>query len=59
RVSNRAAGVPSGSLSGATLGTALQWKTLNLDVFAARAVHMPSALKREGTRYSFRLSASR
>jgi hemolysin activation/secretion protein len=58
RVSNRASGVPSGSLSGATLGAAFQWKTLSLDVFASRAVHVPSALVREGTLYGFRLSAS-
>ncbi|MBT2337106.1 ShlB/FhaC/HecB family hemolysin secretion/activation protein [Variovorax paradoxus] len=58
RVSNRASGVPSGSLSGATLGAAFQWKTLSLDVFASRAVHVPSTLTREGTLYGFRLSAS-
>lgn len=58
RVSNRARGVPSGSLSGATLGAAFQWKTLSLDIFASRAVHVPSTLTREGTLYGFRLSAS-
>lgn len=58
RVSNRARGVPSGSLSGATLGAAFQWKTVSLDVFASRAVHLPSTFKREGTLYGFRLSAS-
>jgi hemolysin activation/secretion protein len=58
RVSNRAGGVPSGSLSGATLGAAFQWKTLSLDVFASRAIHVPATLKREGTLYGFRLSAS-
>ncbi|KQX91873.1 hemolysin [Variovorax sp. Root473] len=58
RVSNRASGVPSGSLSGVTLGTALQWKTVSLDVFASRAVSVPGTLKREGTLYGFRLAAS-
>ena len=58
RVSNRAPGVPSGSLSGATLGAAIQWKTLSLDVFASRAIRLPSTLTREGTLYSFRLSAA-
>ncbi|MGU3626884.1 ShlB/FhaC/HecB family hemolysin secretion/activation protein [Comamonas sp. C24C] len=58
RVSSRASGVPSGSLSGATLGAAFWWKTLSLDVFASRAVHVPRTLVREGTLYGFRLSAS-
>ncbi len=58
RVSNRARGVPSGSLAGATLGAAFQWKTLGLDVFASRAVRLPTGLQREGTLYGFRLSAA-
>ena len=57
-VSNRASGVPSGTLSGATLGASVQWKTLSLDAFAARAIDLPHTLKREGTLYGFRLSAS-
>ena len=57
-VSNRAGGVPSGTLSGATLGASIQWKTLSLDAFAARAIDLPHTLKREGALYGFRLSAS-
>jgi hemolysin activation/secretion protein len=58
RVTNRAAGAPSGSLSGAALGVAWQWNKLSLDVFASRAIDLPSMLKREGTLFAFRLSAS-
>jgi len=57
-VTNRAAGVPSGSLSGATLGIGLFWKTVAIDAFAARAVRAPSSQFREGTLFSLRLSAS-
>lgn len=57
-VTNRAAGVPSGSLSGVTLGTTLAWKTLSVDVFAARSLHLPAPFKRESTQYGVRLSYS-
>lgn len=57
-VTNRAPGVPSGSLSGATLGVGLFWKTVAIDAFAARAVRAPSSQFREGTLFSLRLSAS-
>ncbi|UST52565.1 ShlB/FhaC/HecB family hemolysin secretion/activation protein (plasmid) [Comamonadaceae bacterium OTU4NAUVB1] len=57
-VRNRAPGVPSGSLSGATLGTTVNWKRTSLDLFAARALHVPSPLVRESTRFGFRLSVS-
>lgn len=57
-VTNRAAGVPSGSLSGATLGVGLFWKTISVDAFASRAVRAPSSQFREGTLFSLRLSAS-
>lgn len=57
-VTNRAPGVPSGSLSGATLGAGLFWKTVSLDAFASRAVRAPSSDMREGTLYGLRLSCS-
>lgn len=57
-VSNRAPGVPSGSLSGVTLGTTLTWKRASLDLFAARALHVPAPLVRESTQFGFRLSVS-
>ncbi len=57
-VTNRAAGVPSGSLSGASLGVGLFWKTVSVDAFASRAVRAPSSQFREGTLFSLRLSAS-
>lgn len=57
-VSNRAPGVPSGSLSGVTLGTTLTWKRASLDLFAAHALHVPSPLARESTQFGFRLSVS-
>lgn len=57
-VSNRAPGVPSGSLSGVTLGTTLSWKRASLDLFAARALHVPAPLVRESTQFGFRLSVS-
>lgn len=57
-VRNRAPGVPSGSLSGATVGTTLTWKRTSLDLFAARALHVPSPLVRESTQFGFRLSVS-
>lgn len=57
-VTNRAAGVPSGSLSGATLGASLFWKAVSLDAFASRAVRAPSSDMREGTLLGLRLSCS-
>lgn len=57
-VTNRAAGVPSGSLAGAALGVGLAWKAVSLDAFASRAVRAPSSQFREGTLFSLRLSAS-
>lgn len=58
RVSNRAAGVPSGSMSGVTLGTAVQWGSLNLDIFASRTLRVPAPMKPEAGRVGVRLSHS-
>ena len=58
RVTNRAPGVLSGSMSGVTLGTTVSWSTLSFDIFAARACHLPSSLSRESTQYGVRLSFS-
>ncbi|MDM0032332.1 ShlB/FhaC/HecB family hemolysin secretion/activation protein [Variovorax sp. J22P271] len=57
-VSNRPPGVPSGSMSGVTLGVALQWRGLSADLFASRAAHLPGGMPSEGTLYSIRLSYS-
>lgn len=55
-VSNRAAGVPSGSMSGVTLGTAVQWGALSLDIFASRTLRAPAPMKPEAVRVGVRLS---
>ncbi|SCK08647.1 hemolysin activation/secretion protein [Variovorax sp. HW608] len=55
-VDNRPAGVPSGSMSGVTLGVAVLLRGLSVDLFASRAAHLPSSMTREGTIYSVRLS---
>lgn len=57
-VTNRAPGVPSGSISGATLGVAFVWRGLSMDLFASRATHRTSSMTSEGTLYSVRLSYS-
>ena len=57
-VSNRAAGVPSGSMSGATLGLSLQAAGGSLDLFASRAVRLPASMRRESTQVGLRLSYS-
>ena len=57
-VSNNPPGVPSGSMSGVTLGVAFQWRGLSVDLFASRAAHLPSSMPSEGTLYSVRLSYS-
>jgi hemolysin activation/secretion protein len=55
-VSNRAPGVLSGSMSGFSIGAAVAWRGLGVDVFAARALHVPAPLVRERTFYGVRLS---
>ncbi|MDM0014711.1 ShlB/FhaC/HecB family hemolysin secretion/activation protein [Variovorax sp. J22P168] len=57
-VTNQAPGVPSGSMSGVTLGVAFQWRGLSADLFASRAAHLPGGMPSEGTIYSIRLSYS-
>lgn len=57
-VHNRPTGVPAGSMSGVTLGVAMLWRGLSVDLFASRAGHLPSSMTREGTLYSVRLSYS-
>ena len=56
RVSNNAPGLASGSMSGATVGMALQWRSLSAEVFASRALHLPSYFSNESTLYGVRLS---
>lgn len=57
-VRNRAPGVPSGSLSGVTVGTAFQFRDASVDVFASRAAHLPAGMQREPVRVGVRLSYS-
>lgn len=57
-VRNRAAGVPSGAMSGLTLGAAWQWRGLGMDVFASRTLRRPSGMTREPTQVGVRLSFS-
>lgn len=57
-VSNRATGVPSGRMAGITLGGTIFWKAASLDVFAARATHLPAGFQSEGMQYGVRLSFS-
>lgn len=58
KVTNRASGVPSGSMSGVTVGATIFWKAASLDLFAARATHLPGAFDYEGTQYGVRLAFS-
>lgn len=55
-VTNRAPGVPSGHMSGVTLGASFSWNAANLDVFAARVTHLPTGFRPEGMQYGIRLS---
>jgi hemolysin activation/secretion protein len=57
-VTNIPPGLPSGSLSGVTLGVSMGWRTLSVDLFASRAAHKPASLPSEGTIYSIRLSCA-
>jgi len=55
-VTNNAPGVPSGSMSGLTLGAAVQWRNASAEVFASQARHLPSFFIPEGTLWGVRLS---
>ena len=55
-VTNRAPGALSGSMSGVTLGTTIAWKSASVDVFVARALHVPAPLVPDTTQYGLRLS---
>lgn len=57
-VRNRAPGVPSGSMSGVTLGASAQWRGVSAEVFASRALHLPGSFAPESTLYGVRLSLS-
>ena len=58
RVSNHARGVPSGTMTGLTLGTNVQWGPVNLDVFASRTLKIPTPFEPEAVRIGVRLSYS-
>lgn len=48
----------TGSMTGATLGVAGQWKNFSFEAFAARAAHLPAFLPPEGTQVGVRLSCT-
>ena len=58
RVSNRAPGVPSGSLAGAALGFSVAWKGASWEWFCAHPISGPSGMDLEGTQAWFRVSFS-
>lgn len=58
KVRNRAPGVPSGTLSGLTLGASLQCRAASFELFASRALAMPATMRREPVRVGLRLSYS-
>jgi hemolysin activation/secretion protein len=55
-VTNRVAGIPDGTLSGAALGINIAWKGASVDVSATHALHEPSLFQREGTQVWVRLN---
>ena len=55
---NHAPGVPSGSLTGVTVGATLQWRSASVEAFASRAAHLPAFFTREPVRVGVRLSYS-
>lgn len=55
-VINRAAGIPSGALTGTAVGLAMTWKRVSLDASASRAVRTPYPRMREGTLFGLRLT---
>jgi hemolysin activation/secretion protein len=58
RVSNRAAGVPSGSLAGGALGFSVAWKGANWEWFCTRPIYGPPGMELEGTQAWFRVAFS-
>jgi hemolysin activation/secretion protein len=58
RVSNRVAGVPSGSLTGMAAGFSLILGSVSLDLFHAIGLNEPSSMLHEGGATFFRLSAT-
>jgi hemolysin activation/secretion protein len=55
-VTNNAPGAPSGSMSGFTLGAAIQWRGATAEVFASRAMHLPGYFVPEGTLWGVRVA---
>lgn len=58
QVANRAAGVPSGRLSGGALGISVGWKGTSMELFWTHPISGPSWMDLEGTRTWFRVSFS-
>jgi hemolysin activation/secretion protein len=48
----------TGSMTGATVGVAGQWKNVGFELFAARAAHLPAFMTPEGTQFGVRLSST-
>ena len=57
-VSNRAAGAPSGRISGVAAGVSGAWDRLSFDIFHAKPLSRPDFLPREGGRTWLRLALS-
>jgi hemolysin activation/secretion protein len=57
-VSSKASGVPSGALSGLTIGSSAQWRQLTGELFFSRALTMPAIVTREQGKAYFRLSCA-
>lgn len=57
-VSNRAPGVPSGSLAGGALGISVAWKGASWEWFCTRPISGPSGMELEGTQAWFRVAIS-
>ena len=58
RVTNRAPGVPSGSLAGGAIGVSIAWKGASWEWFCTRPLSGPSWMNLEGTQTWFRVSLS-
>ena len=56
RVSNRAPGVPEGTLSGWVVGASVNWKGMSIDISNTHAMHQPGFFTREGSRTWIRLN---
>ncbi|QCP50036.1 ShlB/FhaC/HecB family hemolysin secretion/activation protein [Trinickia violacea] len=57
-VTNRAPGVPGGTMTGLTVGASWQWRRVSGEVYFSHPLTMPNSIAREANRVFFRLSYS-